>query len=121
MKPAAFLILVGLFDFLGLVLGYQGVARLRRLHWPPFHTEGLFTSAGAVWPPPDWLILAWDSPWGRAGVWSGLFLFVGAALFLSIGRQRYFTAAALLLAWTAASGVVGFWIWMDAVMNATAI
>jgi hypothetical protein len=118
MRPTLLLALLTVFDFLGVLLGYEGIARLRRFHWPPF-LEGLYTILMAFWPPPNWLILAWDSSWGRMVMWSGCLVFPVVAFVLSIGRERHFAAAALMLAWTAASGIIGLWIWFDAVLNAT--
>ena len=118
MRPTLLLAVLSVFDFLGVLLGYEGIARLRQFHWPPF-LEGLYTIIMAFWPPPNWLILAWDSSCGRTIMWSGSLVFPAAAFILSIGRERHFVVAALMLAWTAASGIIGFWIWFDAVLNAT--
>ena len=120
MNPTLLLSLLGLFDFLGVLLGYEGIARMRKLHWPPF-LDGLYTIAMSVMPPPDWLILAWDSSWGRAIMWGGCFLIPITAFILSIGRERHVLGTTMLLAWTVVSGIVGFWIWFDAVLNATGL
>ena len=118
MKIVLTLVGIALFDLLGLLMGYGGIARLQRFHWPPFQ-DGLHLIIVPFPPPPNWLVVSWNSLWGRSFLWTACMLFPLAAFYLSIRKERHFTAAGLLLIWSLASGVMGIWIWLDAVVNAT--
>lgn len=109
--------LLASFDVFGVVVGYLGIARLQALHFPPFR-EGLYMLLVAFWPPPNWLILSWDSLWGRIIMWSGCLTIPLAAFALSHVRRRHVAAFWLMIGWTLVSGVTGFWIMFDAIINA---
>ena len=70
MTARPFLAFLALFNIVGVSMGYEGVARLRRLHFPPFR-DGLYDIMVSYPPPPNWLVLAWASPYGHVILWAG--------------------------------------------------
>lgn len=111
------LIAVAFFNFFAVMLGYEGIAKLHRTHFPPFNGEhGFFNVLVPFPPPPNWLVLFWDASWGKAIFWGGCLLIPFAATYLSHRRMRY-VAAPVVLAWTLAAWT-GFWICFHALFNA---
>jgi hypothetical protein len=114
------LLALALFDVLGVVLGYEAIARLRRLHVPPFPPfEGLGVILLLVPAPPDWLVLFWDSILGRIILWIGCLLIPVTVGVIAFTKQHVFSAFIIMSAWTLGSGVVGLWLWFHATFNAT--
>ena len=113
----ALLVLFILFDLLGVAMGYEGIERLRKFHYPPF-LEGMYHVWGWFWFPPNWLILSWASVGGRITMWFGCLFIPLMCGILSITKGRHLLALMIILFWTLASGVTGLWIWLDAVFNA---
>ena len=104
-----FFIILTLADLLGVSMGYAGIARLKFHHLPPFPTSDtadLFRS-GAPWSP-DRITLIWDS--ARFLIWLCCLL-VPVITGVLILKRQYVAGWTLLFAWTAVSGLYGFWLW----------
>lgn len=107
----------GLFGFLvflsllGVTLGYDGIATMRREGMPPFNT-GLYTAVWSVWPPPQEMVAWSDTTLGRIVVWSGTLtapVLFGMALF----RMRWWLLGlGGMTVWSLALAGFGIWIWI---------
>lgn len=116
MRAKLFLAGLGLFNLAGVLLGYEGIARLRRLQVPPFFA-GLGDVMAPYPPPPNWLLLGWASTCGQAILCAGCLLIPVISAALAFGKGRYLSGFTLAFVWTLASGVVGFRFWFDAIFN----
>ena len=98
-------------SLLGLILGYSGIARLKRAAVPPFNT-GLYTAVYSVTPPPSDVVRAWNSLPGRVSLVCLSVvtpLACGAAVFRFDWQiAGYFG----LFLWTAFTGTIGIWTWI---------
>lgn len=107
------------FDLLGVAMGLEGIQRLRAFGYPPFlRGGGMYMFLGPIWFPPNWLVLAWDSALGRVLLWAGCVTIPLCCGVLAFTQRRFSRAFMVMLGWTLASGVVGIWIWLDAIFNA---
>jgi len=106
----AFLVL---FMLVSTLLGYDGIARLRREGRPPFAT-GLYTSFGGIPGPSDGLVLFVDSTHGRIIVWSWALAIPVLSGFLVFQRQRLILGGSLLFA----NGVLFGWIGLQLFLHA---
>ena len=121
MSPSA----KGLFGFLvilmlaSVILGYEGIARLHRTHYPPFPEVGMmFTVGYTINPPSDGVVLFLDSTAGRILVW---FLAVAIPVVCGVLAFRYqwrVLGFGLLIGCAALFCWIGFRIWLHAVLDA---
>jgi hypothetical protein len=115
----------GLFGFLvilmlaSVILGYEGIVRLHRTHYPPFPEVGMmFTVGYTINPPSDEVVLFLDSTAGRILVW---FLAVDIPLVCGVMAFRYqwrVLGVGLLIGCAALFCWIGVRIWLHAVLDA---
>ncbi len=101
----------------GVLLTDIGINNLKSAEWPPFNT-GLFEASCVCIPPPDWLVPFWNSSEGHLIMWSVAI----AVIFLGVIPWQRATLRAFwwptFAICCAISGLLGFWIWSDSVINA---
>jgi hypothetical protein len=99
-----------LFSLLGVILGFDGVARLKEREAPPFET-GLYKAIWEIPPPPTKLVLFLDSMTGRWSVWAAIVLGPGAAWAALMRRDRPMAGLMVTGVWSAIAGLMGIWLW----------
>jgi hypothetical protein len=105
------------FSLLTVILGYEGIAKMERCHYPPFLQNGFFHVIGGIEPPPDKVVLALYSSLGRMGVW---FLTVALPLLsglLAFRHERRILGFSILMLWTALCCWIGIRLWLHAVLD----
>jgi hypothetical protein len=119
MTPFLFIWFLAVADVLGVVLGYQGIAKLHEQHLYPFwgRSEMMHTILIPFPLPPNWLIYDWDSGWGWLVLTLGCVLAPLVASNL-VGRRNQVALGVFgMIVWTVSSSLVGFWIWMETFFN----
>jgi hypothetical protein len=101
------------FSLLAVILGFEGIARLERVHAPPFNQE-MFMIIGGVPMPPARMILFLNSICGRILTWLGVIAVPLACVLLAVRREKIYTAAAILFLWAGLCGWMGGTIWLNA-------
>jgi len=113
----------GLFAFLAgfalvaTILGYEGIDRLHRAHFPPF-SEDLFSGYSVIPSPPDKVILCLDSTVGRVLVWCLALAIPAGCVLLAFGYQRCFLGLSLLMLHAAVFGWVGLSLFLHGLFDA---
>jgi hypothetical protein len=114
----------GLFGFLvvlmlvSVVLGYEGIARLHRNHYPPFTEVGMmFTVVEAINPPNDNIILFLDSIGGRVLIWFLVAAIPTVCGILSFRYEWWILGFAFLTSCTALFCWIGFRIFLHALLD----
>ncbi|MGD1085020.1 MAG: hypothetical protein ABSA47_09765 [Verrucomicrobiota bacterium] len=108
----AFLVL---FMLVSTLLGYDGIARLRRNVRPPFGAPfTLYTEVGGIPGPSDRLVLFVDSTHGRIIVWSWALAIPILCGFLAFKQERLILGGSLLFA----NGVLFGWIGLQLFLHA---
>jgi hypothetical protein len=109
-------IAVATLNTIGVVLGFAGVAMLKRVQLPPFW-DGLIEASFLCAPPPDCVVRFWDWNSGRLVIGT----ITCSAVFLAVlprCRTRLQTfGCPVFLVLCAASGLMGLWIWSHAMID----
>jgi hypothetical protein len=111
----AFLVM---FTVVSTMLGYAGIERLERYHYPPFHHDGLYTIVGEFPHPSDRVILFLDSAFGRILVWSCVPIVSVICFILVFGQERLLLGFSILIATAALYIVTGFCLFMHGRLDA---
>ncbi|MBA7618767.1 hypothetical protein ES703_26099 [subsurface metagenome] len=100
-------------NFLAVCMGYVGIDKLERYHYPPFN-QGLFNVVCGAKYVPDGIVMFWQSRFGACVVWAGSIVFPIAAAYLLFGKEKLWTGITLLLLSFLPFGFTGFLIWIHA-------
>jgi hypothetical protein len=103
-------VVLTVFGFLGVVLAYNGIARMRLEAVPPF-SEGLYTAVWSVPPPPESIITWCNGIPGRIIVW-GSVVFVPVSSYMLFRRGLVLLSILLVMLWSAVCGGLGIWTWI---------
>ncbi len=115
--PKIFFCFLAGFALLAVILGYEGIDRLRRTHSPPFH-DGSVMAADYGAPLSQGAVRALHSAPGRLGVW---LLVLGVPLscgWLAFKQERLVLGLGLLLLWAALCGWVGWRLYFHGAFDA---
>jgi hypothetical protein len=120
MHPTLLISILAIIDILGMIMGYEGIARLHEHHLYPFWPDdGVMRTYSMAFPPPPKLIIyAWDSWLGWLLLTVGCVLAPVAAASAMLRNQKYLTGLSGMILWMLMSGAVGVWIYGHAVFNA---
>ena len=113
---AFFVFLVALI-LLATLLGFAGVARLQRLHQPPFDQNDMLGLVGSVSSPPEGLVRFMASTWGALVIWTIALAVPTACGVLVFGFRRWLPGFAVLMACAALFLWMGLRIWLHAVFD----
>ena len=111
--------ITGLYCFLtgtilfSILLGYAGIARIKRFHLPPF-AEPSMGGFAPDFPVPDRLLLFADTMGGCAAIWLAA---VTIPILSGIGcfkHQRVVLSMTVLMLWATLFAWFGFRLWMHA-------
>jgi hypothetical protein len=101
-------------NILGFFLGFEGVARIHRLHLIPFN-DGMQFVLSPFPSPPNWLVYAWAYGWFFICLIA--FALPSFCVIYLIRRERYFLGWTLLAITTLCLACSGAWLWFYAVFN----
>ena len=108
-------------SILGVSLGYDGIARIKKSHVPPFsNPNGFYNVVYVTAPPPEKLVLAWNSSTGKFLICGGCIL-VPIIVGVMLSKDLRILAWLTIFVWTTFAGLVGVWIWVFAMFNATGL
>jgi hypothetical protein len=113
----------GFFTFLVLllpfsaVLGYAGIARLHRMHFPPFNQGSYEFSGGSISYLPDRAIVFLDSTGGRAVVWALAVIIPAGCVVLAFKCNRQILGFGVLFCFGALYGTMALKLFFHSMLG----
>ena len=110
------LIFLYFLNIIFVMMGYIGISKIERCEYPPFN-KSLMTVVNAAKYVPNYVISFWHSTPGSLLIWLGCLLLPIAAAYVLLYKQKIIDGILLLLLSIIPFGVVGFFIWLHAVID----